>query len=399
MSTPQPTRQPSLQRVWYVLLSHIALDFYMTLAPPLWAFFKAHFGLSLLQFSFLPSVISVVGSIAQPFMGYFSDRRNRMALVALGLLVCGIFVSLIGFAPSAPVLALFLIGATLGSSLFHPTAGGLVTALAPHRSNLAMAIFLTGGTLGMAIGAVTGTRIVERYGLEQLWIVVFPSLVLSALMFGLSRTSLPGERRPSAGKVDFGLLRTAEMRPLWVLYAISVLRSLIHNGFVSFTALLGSNWEWSHGKIGWVFSAYLLSSTLGRITGGYLADRVSPRKLLAFSNASSALFYAAFCLTGGAGAVPLFMIAGFLFDLGITTNITLAQRIMPNNTSTATGLVMGFSWGAAGLMIPLMGTLAEFTTIATALTTVSFFLVPATILVGFLPSERRLQARIAANGG
>ena len=387
----------SLRRVFYVTAAHTALDFYMTLTPPLWAMFKAHFNLSLSQFAILPTVVVVCGSITQPFMGYFSDGRNRMALVSLGLLICGLFVSLIGFAPSVYVLAAFLICAAFGSSLFHPTAGGLVTALAPQRANLAMAIFLTGGTLGMAIAPITGTQIVEHYGLSHLWVIVIPVLIIAPLLFWASRGMRTPEHRADAGKLDFKVLRAAETRPLWTLYAISVLRSLIHTGFVSFTALLGEDRGWSTGKIGWVFTGYLLASTLGRLTGGYLADRTSSRKLLAFSCAASALFHLGFCLTQGTASIALFWFAGYLFDLGITTNIVLAQRVLPRNTGTATGLIMGFSWSVAGAAMLGVGKLAELTSVTTSLTVVSLFLIPAALLVVFLPSESRRATVTAAD--
>ena len=387
-----------LRPVFYITAAHMALDFYMVLTPPLWAFFQSHFNLTVAQFAYLPTVIVFCGSITQPFMGYFSDGRDRMALAALGLFVTGIFVSCIGFAPSAYILAAFLIFASFGSSLFHPTAGGLVTALTPHRANLSMAIFLTGGTLGMALASITGTQIVERYGIQYLWLIVIPVLILAPFVLWQSRKIPVHERRITAGKIDFSILnkpyslRTLfaffnKTRALWTLFAISVLRSIVHTGFVSFTAILGAARGWATSEIGWVFSCYLLSSTLGRITGGYLADRLSQRKLLAFSCASSAIFHAGFCLTDGYVSLISFFVAGYLFDLGITTNISLAQRALPHNTSTATGLVMGFSWGMAGLAMIGVGSLAEWTSTATALTVVSMVLIPAAFLVALLPTE------------
>ena len=372
--------------VFYITAAHMALDFYMVLTPPLWAFFQGHYNLTVAQFAYLPTVIVFCGSITQPFMGYFSDGRDRMALVALGLFVTGIFVSCIGFAPTAYILAVFLIIASFGSSLFHPTAGGLVTALTPHRANLSMAIFLTGGTLGMALASITGTQIVERYGIQYLWLIAIPVLFLAPFILWQSRKVPVHERRATAGKIDFSILRATQTRPLWTLFAISVLRSVIHTGFVSFTAILGASRGWTTSEIGWVFSGYLLSSTLGRITGGYLADRMSQRKLLAFSCASSAIFHAGFCLTDGYVSLIAFFVAGYLFDLGITTNISLAQRALPHNTSTATGLVMGFSWSMAGLAMIGVGSLAEWTSTATALTVVSMVLIPAALLVALLPS-------------
>ncbi len=375
----------ALRPVFYITAAHMALDFYMVLTPPLWAFFQSHYNLTVAQFAYLPTVIVFCGSIAQPFMGYFSDGRDRMALAALGLFAAGIFVSCIGFAPSAYILAVFLIFASFGSSLFHPTAGGLVTALTPHRANLSMAIFLTGGTTGMALASITGTQIVERYGIQYLWLIVIPVLLLAPFILWQSRKVPVHERRVAAGKIDFSIIKKA--RSLWTLFAISVLRSVIHTGFVSFTAILGASRGWTTSEIGWVFSCYLLSSTLGRITGGYLADRMSQRKLLAFSCASSAIFHAGFCLTDGYLSLIAFFVAGYLFDLGITTNIFLAQRALPHNTSTATGLVMGFSWGMAGLAMIGVGSLAEWTSTATALTVVSMLLFPAALLVALLPSE------------
>ena len=385
-----PSTRHSMRHVWYVAFAHTTIDFYMTLFPPLLALFKTHFGLSLIQASLLPTVVIVFGSIPQPFMGYLGNRTNRMALAALGVLICGTFVSAIGFAASAPILALFLIATSLGSSLFHPTGGGLATASAPHRSNLAMAMFLTGGTLGMALAPVTGTHIVERYGFEQLWILVFPALIVSALLFRLSRRGRQGENAEPASRISFAFLKTAAVRPLWTLYVISVFRNLVYNAFINFTSILGQEDRgWTAGRVGWVLSTFLAATLLGRLTGGYLGDRVAPRKLLALSCALSPIFFIGFCFTDGMAALALFFLAGFLYDTGATTNIVLAQRVLPQNTSTATGLVMGFAWATTGLLMPLIGTLANALSIAAALAIASILLFPAAALVGLLPAERR----------
>ncbi len=376
-----------LRRVYYITFAHITVDFYMTLFPPLLALFTTRFGLSLVEASLLPMTISVFGNMPQPIMGYLGDKNNRMVLAALGVFFCGIFVSIIGFAPSAPLLAVCLIFAALGSSLFHPTGGGLVTASLPGRSNLAMAIFLTGGPLGMAIAPVTGTQIIQRYGLEQLWVTLFPAVVAAGVLIHLSRSGTLGESTTAPARISLAFLKTTEVRPLWILFAISVFRSFVHATFVSFISFLGLSRGWDIGEIGWTLSAYLVSVTLGRLAGGYVGDRVSPRKLLAVSCAVSTCFFIPFCFTSGNFSLLLFFLAGFIFDLGATTNIVLAQRVLPQNTSTATGMVMGFSWGVGGLMMPLIGLLAQATSISVALAAVSSLLIPAAILVGALPSD------------
>ena len=375
----------SLRSVWLITLGHTAIDFYMVTIPPLYAVFKDHFTLTVFQISFLPAFVTVFGSISQPAMGTFTDHRNRFAWAALGVLVCGVFVSSIGFAPSVYILTALLISASLGSSLFHPTAGGLVTSLVPGRSNLTMAIFLTGGTTGMALAPLTGTQIVNRFGLESLWIIAPFCLPIALALLWVSRQHHQDVTRLDRPSFHWRILLTPETRPLWTLYSISVLRSVLHLGFMSFTALLGASWGWETTQIGWVLSGYLICSTLGRMAGGYIADRISAKKLLAFSNASACVFHVAFCLIEGGWGIGLFWMAGFLFDLGITTNIVLAQRVLPRNTSTATGMMMGFSWGTAGLSLPVIGAFAQATSVTTALAVVSLALIPATLLVSRLP--------------
>ena len=172
-----------------------------------------------------------------------------------------------------------------------------------------MAIFLTGGTLGMALAALAGTQIVERYGIEYLWLIGIPVFILAPMILRQARKTPRAERRIAAGKIDFSIL--SKIRTMGTLSAISILRSIIHTGFVNFTAILGAARGWSTVFIGRIFTGYLLASTLGRIAGGYLADRMSPRKLLAFSCASSAIFHVVFCLTDGYLSLCAFFVAGF----------------------------------------------------------------------------------------
>ncbi len=374
-------------RVCLITYAHTTVDFYMTLFPPLLALFKEIFGLTLVEASLLPMVVSLFGNIPQPFMGYIGDRTNRVRLAALGVLACGLCVSAIGSLPTVAVLAGFLILASLGSSLFHPTAGGMVTSSMPRRSNFAMAIFLTGGPLGMAIAPVTGTQVVSRFGLDSLWIVIFPCLVAAVVLFRMSGGANPSEISTKPVRINYAFFRTAAMRPLWILYAIAVFRSLVHAACVSFISILGHERMWDISKIGWVLSAYLIAATLGRLAGGYLGDRVTPRKLLGWSCAFSTVFYVVFCFTSGPVSLACFLFAGFIFDLGATTNIVLAQRILPQHASTATGLVMGFAWGVSGLMLPVIGLLADMTSMGFALACVSLILLPSAALVAALPGS------------
>ena len=134
-----------------------------------------------------------------------------------------------------------------------------------------------------------------------------------------------------------------------------------------------------------MLSAFLISSTFGRLVGGYVGDRVSPRKLLALSSILSMPFFVAFAAGREAAPVGLFFVAGFIFETGLSTNIVLAQQILPRNTSMATGLMMGFAWAVAGCLLPVVGLVSDAYTVSFAMTCVSLLLIPAAALVALLP--------------
>ena len=122
--------------------------------------------------------------------------------------------------------------------------------------------------------------------------------------------------------------------------------------------------------------------------GGYAGDHVSPRKILALSSALAGVLYLGFCSTIGTPSLVLLFLAGFCFELGSATNVVLAQRVLPGSTSAATGMVMGFAWGTAGLLVPLMGKLAEATSLPFTLALVATILFPAAALVALLAAAR-----------
>ena len=115
----------------------------------------------------------------------------------------------------------------------------------------------------MAIAPVTGTQVISRYGLESLWIVVFPCLAAAAVLSRMSRTTARAESTRASARISYAFLRTAAMRPLWILYAIAVFRSLVHAACVSFISILGHERMWDISKIGWVLSAYLIAAHIG----------------------------------------------------------------------------------------------------------------------------------------
>ncbi len=78
--------------------------------------------------------------------------------------------------------------------------------------------------------------------------------------------------------------------------------------------------------------------------------------------------------------------------------VVLAQELAPDNTSLASSLPLGFSWGLAAFSLPLIGHLADRAGIATALHYLALLPVLTAGLALFLPERRPAYPPAEASG-
>ena len=126
-SAPASSRSPASGRSALTVavtltVAHLANDAYVAFLHPLLPRLMDKLGLSIAAAALLSVILSLASSLPQPVMGYLADRVGRRWLVALGPIVSGIFLSLIGLAPSFGVLVALLTLGGLGSAFFHPPA-------------------------------------------------------------------------------------------------------------------------------------------------------------------------------------------------------------------------------------------------------------------------------------
>ena len=69
-------------------------------------------------------------------------------------------------------------------------------------------------------------------------------------------------------------------------------------------------------------------------------------------------------VTGVAVAALGLVLGGLMLLFTIPVNVVMAQQLVPSEAGTISALMMGFSWGMAGLLfIPLTGWLADHFTL------------------------------------
>jgi len=153
-------------RLWLLALAHFTIDAYSSFFSPLLPLLVAKLDLSLTRVGTLVALASVSSSFAQPVFGLIGDRLRRPWFIAFGPLMAALFMSGIGMAPDYGTLVALLMLGGIGVAAFHPQAAALSSDLSPRRG-LAMAVFVTGGTMGFALGPLLAVLVVGAFGLER----------------------------------------------------------------------------------------------------------------------------------------------------------------------------------------------------------------------------------------
>lgn len=338
--------------------SHFFIDVYSSALASLQPHLAGKLSINLAQAGILAGLFVFANSVTQPLFGYWSDRWRSSLFTTLAPAVAGLGIAAIGIAPSYLWVILSAIAGGLGISSFHPQASARSTAGIETDKPFWMAVFISSGTLGMAVGPTYFAWIIDRFGFEQLWYGAVPGLLVSGLLLRF----LPAAESTAAGKSRFSLAELqAVWRPLTTLYFLVFLRSVVQLTFTQFLPLyLTRERGFTPSSASHALSLYLAAGALGGFAGGNLANRFGGRLTILISMLGSVPFLLAFFLTTGATSLLCLALGGLVLLFTIPVNVVMGQQLVPNQAGTVSALMMGFAWGMAGfLSVPLLGRLSD----------------------------------------
>jgi FSR family fosmidomycin resistance protein-like MFS transporter len=239
------------------------------------------------------------------------------------------------------MLAGILVLGGLGGAAFHPPAAALAHRLGGRRPGLSMSVYITGGTLGFALGPLMFAPFADRFGIGWTPVLALPGLLVIALFI---RRVPPFESAhgSSGGLRALGPYAT----PLTLLYLIVALRTTTAIAFSTFLPVMLVRRGMSVGTAGAIVAAYLLASGIGGFFGGPAADRWGPRTVIAWSLVLAVPFLFAVTFLDGALFVVVLMLVFLQSTLPV--NVVFGQSIAPVSAATVSSLMMGFAWGRAG---------------------------------------------------
>ena len=343
-----------------IAITHGTIDGYVAFLHPLLPRIMSRLGLSIAVAAILVTTLSIASSLLQPLFGYLADRHGRRAFLAAGPLVSGVFLSMIGVAPSVAVLLVFLALGGLGSAAFHPPGASMVARAADGRgSGVRLSVFSFGGAAGYAAGPLVAVGLVALVGMEGMWIAFLPGALLSILLWrALGRAPADPSRRPppSPGRV-LRLLRG----PLGIVFGVSALAAFVQRTFLTLSPIISADAGASEAAGAVVISLYLGAQAFGTLLAGVLTDRIDRRALIGGSMLLALPVHVLAFLAVPAGplAFGAAMAAGFLNIIVLPPIVVMAQEIVPEGVSASSGIVMGLAWAVGSLGIPFSGALGD----------------------------------------
>src|SRR5262245_55815560 len=161
--------------------AHVMVDGYGNIYAPLLPLLIPKLELSLAAAGTLTMFFQMAASVAQFGFGRLADRWHPRVLVMVGPIISVAVLSMIGLAATPVVLGVILVAGGLGAASFHPPAAALAHRLGGDRPGLAMSVYITGGTLGFALGPLMFAPFAERFGLGWTPLLALPGLVIVGL--------------------------------------------------------------------------------------------------------------------------------------------------------------------------------------------------------------------------
>jgi len=347
--------------------AHVVDDAYQGVVPALLPFLVAERHYSYAAVSGLTLAATLLSSVAQPLFGWWTDRRPRRWLIPAGILTAATGVASVGLFSSYLLTWLVIALSGLGIAAFHPEAAR-VARQAAGNSNRAMSVFALGGNAGFALGSLITAPVLLLAGLRGTVLLIVPALVMVVILVTRLTTILdrPGQRRTAT------LPTGVDDWPAFLrLTSVVVVRAVLFFGLTSFLALyfiheLGA----SPGVGGASLTLFLVAGGIGTLLGGWVADRHGRLTSIRLGFVLTAPAMAGLVLSTSLPLVLVFVaLTGIGTFMPFSVFVILSQDYLPNRIGTASGVTIGLAVSIGGLFSPLLGWLADSTSLRFTLST------------------------------
>ncbi|MGI9613111.1 MAG: MFS transporter [Acidimicrobiales bacterium] len=392
MALTEDTSQPSLDAVARAgtgagpaLLvgftgAHLVNDFNALMLPAFLPALTDEFDLSYLQLGILSLSFTILSGLLQVSFGHYADRygRRRRALV-FGFAVTAVGFVGMGLSPTYLVLVAVSLLCGLGASTYHPQATAILVASNPADRGRIMGIHGWGGSVGAFIAPVGVAVLVTAVGWRNaLFLLALPCAVVALGMRTAVTESTPN---PSAR------LRGGIPSDVWVLAVAFALLSMVIRGFLTFLPTFLVDEGSSLSRAGLLTTLVLVVGLVAQPLGGVMYDRHGGRTVFVVASAATTVGLCLFMVSSGwlllvaVAIVAFFVFSMFPVSLAMGSELSGVER-----TGIGVGVIFGVSGLSGAAVQPLVGSIADITSLHVGLSVLTVFSVAAALLGTRLPT-------------
>jgi MFS transporter, FSR family, fosmidomycin resistance protein len=373
-----------------LMLGHFTIDSHVGLLAVLYPLLIDRFGLNLTTVGLVSLAYTGVSSLSQPLFGWLADRSGTR-LIGLALIWTATMFALSGFTPTFGLLVLLVGLAGLGSGAYHPLGALNASAVIPAPlRNTAMSIYVTGGTLGVALGPLLGAVLFSLFGMRGTAFMLLPGLTIGIWLLYDMRARAWQEHGATT-------TRTVARAPIPLVPLLAVIGMMMSRSWMVFS--LESFIPSWYASLGYSASFYgplattvVLASAAGTVGCGSLADRYGRKAVIIATLVLSIPAVVLFARFPG----PLGFLSGALVGLSAASTgplmLVMAQQLMAGRAGMASGLILGLGFVTGAIGVPITGMLADAYGMPVAIE-LQVLLIVATIgLALLLPNEAKIHA-------
>ena len=346
-----------------VALAHLLNDLIQAVLPAIYPMLKTNFSLSFAQVGLISLVYQITGSLLQPWIGLYTDKKPKPYLLPLGMLVTLSGILLLAFSPSFTVL---LIGSALigvGSSTFHPEASRVARMASGGRFGTAQSTFQVGGNTGTAIGPLLAALIIVPFGQHAVALLIVFALLAIWVLFGVSRWSISHSKKQLAAKAQQVQSKLHGRQLVIALSTICVLMFAKFTYIASisnyFTFYLMHKFQISLQSAQLHLFAFLAAVALGTFAGGPIGDKIGRKAVIWVSFVGMAPFALMMPFANLFWTTILSVITGLVLSSAFAAMVVYAQEAVPGRVGMIAGLMFGLMFGVSGIAAAGLGYLAD----------------------------------------
>lgn len=364
MTTDDDGAMPRNKSIVLLSVGHACVDVYQGAVAALVPFFVAERAYTYAAASGIVLAASMLSSVAQPFFGALTDRHPIPWLLPVSTVLGGLGVALSGISGSYALTLLFVALSGIGVAAYHPESAR-VARVAGKGSHSSMGWFSLGGNVGFAVAPLLVTVVIATGGLRFSPLLILPALAGSVLTLPVLR-ALENAPRAEDGR---GAAQGQDDWFSFVRLSLAVVcRSIAFVGLSTFIAIHAREQTGGGTAAGTaaLFVLYL-GGAVGTVVGSTLAHRWDRVTVVSMSYLITVGAVAGVVFVPGPAIYLFVMLTSIGLYVPFSLQVTLAQDYLPTRVGTASGITLGLMVSVGGLTSPLIGSIADATSLRTAL--------------------------------